>query len=212
LEAIPNNKTRFTKSVGIIFIEPLKWNWTKHNLNFDRFVEYFNNKKPSHKLNFDQYASTHVLLQMNRVQDLFDFQVITIQLDNLEFPTEDDKSLDDLLKWLDKEVAKFENSEKGKGYNIDYWFGITSIKDERNWFFKISDREGKRSGKRLGIITSYRWEEWGFSPLLCLNILPLVSSTVVCLALMEITMVHCIHISTIEQKGVLWTSSHIKNT
>lgn len=74
------DKKRFTKNVGIVFIEPLYGKRTKNVLNFD------------------QLACTHLLLQMNRVQNLFDFQVITIQL--------------------------FENS-KGKEYKIDYWFGIT---------------------------------------------------------------------------------------
>lgn len=38
------------------------------------------------------------------------------------------------------------------------------MKDEHNWFYKISEKEGERSGKRLGIITSYRWEEMHYSP------------------------------------------------
>jgi hypothetical protein len=161
---VSNDKKRFTKNIGIVFIEPLKWNWTKHRLIFDKFVEYLYRKKPKHKLNFDQLAAAHFLLQMNRVQSLFDFQVITIQLfENFRLPAEHTKGLDGLLEWLDGEVCNFENG-KGKGYNIDYWFGITSVKDEYSWFYKISKKEGKRSGKWLGIITSYRWEEMHYSP------------------------------------------------
>jgi hypothetical protein len=101
------NKKRFTKNVGIVFIEPLYGKRTKNVLNFD------------------QLACAHLLRQMNRVQNLFDFQVITIQLfENFQLPAEHTKGLDELLNWLDSEVSKFENS-KGKEYKIDYWFGIT---------------------------------------------------------------------------------------
>ena len=176
------DKKRFTKNVGIVFIEPLYGKRTKNVLNFD------------------QLACAHLLLQMNRVQNLFDFQVITIQLfENFQLPAEHTKGLDELLNWLDSEVSKFENS-KGKEYKIDYWFGITSVKDEHNWFYKISEKEGERSGKRLGIITSYRWEEMHYSPPSVFEYVTL--SVFICSYLLsiEITTVHYIHIDIIGQK------------
>jgi hypothetical protein len=125
-------------------------------------MEPLDKKRTKHSLNFDQLACAHLLLQMNRCQSLFDFQVITIQyFEGFRLPTDGNEDLGDLLEWLDGEVFKFESSE-GKEYKIDYWLGITSMKDGDNWFFRNSKRE--RCGKELGIITSYGWEEMHYSP------------------------------------------------
>ena len=103
---------------------------------------------------------------------------------------------------MDGEIYRFENSEKGNGYQIDYWLGITSIKDEKNWFFKNSKTKGERSGKNLGIITSYRWEEMHILLHLCLNISLLPFLYVACIASIKNTMVSYVHISIIGQKDV----------
>jgi hypothetical protein len=62
-----DKKETFPKSVGIVFIERRQANWRK----------WFSRKKGP-ALKFDQLACAHLVLQMNRVQNIFDFEIITL--------------------------------------------------------------------------------------------------------------------------------------
>ena len=62
------NDDFFPKRIGIIFLEKLEK------------VAYKEKYKPSHSkdLDFEQVACAHLILQMNSIQSLFDFQIITL--------------------------------------------------------------------------------------------------------------------------------------
>jgi hypothetical protein len=110
-------------------------------------------------LNFDQIACTHLLLQMNSVQKIFEFQVITHEYTDQYFsmPPQDDHN-DRFFEWFDTEISKFDNSNYGKSYGIDYWIGITSINLQYNRFVRAQKRENGKSNKVFWIMTTDVWE------------------------------------------------------
>ena len=73
-----NEGNSFSKKVGIIFLEKLA------KIEEDPLKEF-------RRLDFDQEACKYLILQMNKVQKIFDFQVITL------FP-EDEFSLPEKLR------------------------------------------------------------------------------------------------------------------
>jgi hypothetical protein len=87
--------SKFPKRVGIIFLEKLEK------------VEFKRKYKLMHPgLAFEQVACAHLILQMNSIQSLFDFQIITLFEDeDKEFHIDKDEvTLDN----FDKEIAKME--------------------------------------------------------------------------------------------------------
>jgi hypothetical protein len=123
---------------------------------------------------------------MNKVQDIFDFQVITLfPEDEFSLPKKERKfSLRRKKKknpidtnYFDHEISKTNNykdeedkKKKQKYMNIDYWIGITSNAIEKNYFFspkyKKDNNDSKNnsiSGKNTAVITSEQWER-DFSP------------------------------------------------
>ncbi|MGH9980321.1 MAG: hypothetical protein ACRD6U_02065 [Nitrososphaeraceae archaeon] len=76
-----NDETNiFPKKVGIIFIDDISdsKNTIKNTLKkLLRKIKSKENNKPH--LNFNQIACAHLLLQMNKVQDIFDFQIIRLR-------------------------------------------------------------------------------------------------------------------------------------
>ena len=68
------NGDSFPKRIGIIFLEKLD------------IVKEIYKPKHSKDLDFEQVACAHLILQMNSIQSLFDFQIITLfKDDNQEF-------------------------------------------------------------------------------------------------------------------------------
>jgi len=154
----------FPKNVGIVFIEGLKYDNKKTFKNTLKqfFLKITSIRTNRPRLNFNQLACAHFLLQMNTVQNIFDFQVIRLEFDkHLSSPTED-YNYNYNLKWFDDEISKFENTEEGKAYDIDYWIGITSKEIEYNWFYVGKPKEQRKSGK--AIITSLDWVEVNSPP------------------------------------------------
>jgi hypothetical protein len=83
------------------------------------------------QLNFDQDACAYFLLQMNSIQETFDFQVIALDLNNdplEEYKTEslEEVRSGDIVNWFDEKVKNFEKRKTKGTYKIDYWIGITS--------------------------------------------------------------------------------------
>ncbi|HSF51117.1 MAG TPA: hypothetical protein VLA74_10195, partial [Nitrososphaeraceae archaeon] len=139
----------FPKKVGIVFIDDvsdskktLKNNLKKLSLK----IKSEKGNKPH--LPFDQIACAHLLLQMNKVQDIFDFQIV-----RLRFPDQLSYSVNKYdLKWFTHQISTFESSEEGKKYNIDYWIVITSDKIENNLYYIEEEKP------RKAITTSLNWE------------------------------------------------------
>jgi hypothetical protein len=136
------------KRVGIVFVED------ETNSKLRSFLDIRTNKI---KLDFDQLAFAHLLLQLNNNQSLFDFQIVSpSRLTGFPLP----KSGKDVLDWFVKRVQDFENSQIGKAYGIDYWLSITSF--ELN---QVSICSGKtESGKLVWVITSFNWERQNCPP------------------------------------------------
>jgi hypothetical protein len=118
---------RFPKRVGVVFIEERRHNESKFGLRRSHAL----------KLNFDQIACAHFLLQMNNVQSIFDFQIVVPPEEYFKTPFKNDidtvkeanasYEYDKLLNWFNSEIDNFEKSERNNEiYSIDYWIGITS--------------------------------------------------------------------------------------
>src|SRR4249920_4049733 len=93
-----NLGSEFPKRVGIIFLEkrPLLGKNEKP-------------KKVKGGLNFDQIACAYIILQMNRVQNIFEFHTITLHPkddDSIEIPPE---SID--WEYVEDQVANMRSSE-----------------------------------------------------------------------------------------------------
>ena len=144
----------FKKNVGIVFLE---------NIN--------NQDEWSPNLNFEQDACSYFLLQMNPVQDIFDFQIVTPFFD--EYYTQDQfkkefsvpvvtsyhkKSAAERRKlenWFNKIIGTIQ--KYSKAMDIDYWMFITSEQLSLNWNFCNND------SKTAWLITSHAWQR-SYSP------------------------------------------------
>lgn len=175
-----NSSTFPKKKIGILFLEKLESD------NFNP-----KNKSPRSKdLNFDQVACSHLILQMNYHQNLFDFQIVTLFKKDKEFTFLNDNHKKDItLDIFDTEISRVEQkafqekkktdekiSNEYKEYkkynNIDYWIGITSKKitfidnktkvTHTDHFFRTL-KEKQKSKKILGLITTHDWDR-EFSP------------------------------------------------
>jgi hypothetical protein len=138
----------FPKRVGIIFVEEISVD------------EETKKASKSKLLKFDQVACAHLILQMNKHQDLFDYQVVSLDnTDNFQCPAPK-KSVD--LTYFDNQLKNMIDSGQDKFQNIDYWICITSAHIKGGFFFQVLDKAGK-SGKLVAVITSEFWER-KFSP------------------------------------------------
>lgn len=141
-------KYTFPKKVGIVFLERRKrLRQGKYNQKKDR---------DELSLNFDQDACAYFILQMNQHQDIFEFQIIDIPIENNNeslVPKEKDK--EDLLSWVDTFASRQSK------WNIDYWMGITGEQVSRRptWDFDGRKASETKSHKMLWIITSGDWDE-----------------------------------------------------
>ena len=131
------NDSNFPKKIGIIFLEKLKK------------VEYKQKYKPRHSkdLDFEQVACAHLILQMNSIQSLFDFQIITL------FEDEDkgfyiDKEI--TLDKFDKEIAKMEKlaDDEDKNNSISYPVKLHKVDKEIAKMEKLADDDNKKNNKK----------------------------------------------------------------
>lgn len=130
----------FPKRIGIVFIEDIE----------------NKNKKP--KLEFNQIACAHLLLQMNGIQQSFELQIIKFR----KLPNKTQRK--NLLEWFDIEISLFEKTKDGEAYGIDYWIAITSEELLENLFLNTIKIKSSTSGKRLWVITSHDWERYMCPP------------------------------------------------
>ncbi len=160
----------FPKKIGIVFIERIQ---IKRSL-----LKGTTEEGSNPRLNFDQVACAHLVLQMNTIQSTFEFQIVIPKLIK-EFsfqllPTEnnnkknsrgDKKKNSPMLDWFDNQVkiildgseTAWRDIEYLRG--IDYWIGITSEPIIHDWSFEGQTRDKTKSGKYIGIITSVDWEK-----------------------------------------------------
>jgi hypothetical protein len=145
----------FPKRVGIVFIEIRKSG--KQKRQEDKFLNILKKTlkkpptKPSYSLDCDQDACAYLLLQRNKHQSIFEFQIVELR----ELPEWGSH----LLYWLDDIALKGSKS-------IDYWIAITSEKipgREEGYHFDTMEIEETYSCKRLWLITTLGWER-DYSP------------------------------------------------
>jgi len=170
--------------VGIIFLEERDGIGTKF-IVFLHKIFLLKNRYSSRKklLNFNQYACSYLLLQLNRVQKIFQFDIINAEFKNYSLPHQKELEReydDDIRDWFDKFVIGLrqnkdahnkldENSEeKINGVihdKIGCWIGITSESLPGNLF--STDRYKKdiesKSKKNIALVTTDTWER-SFSP------------------------------------------------
>lgn len=150
------HQTNFRKNVGIIFLEKPS-NYVRR---FKESKRVFRGRWKSQvdSLDFDQVASAHLFLQMNYIQNIFEFQVIRPNfMDEISFPHSFPHENKNIMQWFHDEIT---NKLVGRVSNVDYWMGLTSLNVGENWFFKVGRVQ---EGKMLSIITSQYWER-DFSP------------------------------------------------
>jgi hypothetical protein len=151
-----NDKLVFPKNIGIVFIEELVYPRSEKRLSaFGHWLKKRSSRstRPKVKLNFDQLACAHLLLQINTSQTLAILQVI----EPVQVPI---KSKQNIIRWFDEYI----NRMKEKNNNIDYWIGITSEPDSENRFFRTMKFSETKSKKRIWIVTTDVWEKWMSPP------------------------------------------------
>lgn len=103
-------------------------------------------KDEDHELGFDQYACSYFILQLNRVQSLFEYSVVHLEEGINELtPLPNTDKMEIMSNWIE---------ENTKGYvysDSDFWAGITSQPFSNGWFFQYF--------KTGSIITSADWEK-----------------------------------------------------
>jgi hypothetical protein len=168
----PNSKqsdkksTIFPKNVGIIFMESME-RYPKGRVRW--ISRWIPSKEPS--LDFDQLACSHLLLQMNSIQSLFDFRVVHVDVTQSlskfrEVHKNDRQKLeDDVTEWF-KDVLESKFQDKKNKENtislwndIDIWIGITSERLPNNVFARILPKSESNLDRNLAVITSNRWKE-----------------------------------------------------
>jgi hypothetical protein len=141
----------FHKSVGIIFLEEM------NPITKGRTII----RRSAQGLKFDQTACAHLLLQMNKVQGIFDFQVITLdKKDNFNLATTSVNP-----QYFDNEISKMKNTGNSKFQGIDYWIGVSS-KGITQGYFLLAPKSTSTVGKlneKVAIVTSKDWDR-EFSP------------------------------------------------
>lgn len=131
---ITNTNSLFPKKIGIVFLENIE-----------------NKKKSKPHLNFDQEAASYIIVQMNSIQSLFNFNIVDMFAGNNNLIPEG-KSMEELFN---EKISQYENQSEND--LIDYWILVTSEEFEDNWFFKTEfEPETKRI---VSIITDSDWEE-----------------------------------------------------
>jgi hypothetical protein len=81
----------------------------------------------SSKLDFDQFAASYFILQLNKVQNLFEFSVIRDEEKQVSKIPHSDNA-EDFLSWL----INFSETISDR---LDFWIGITSKSFSGNYFF-----------------------------------------------------------------------------
>lgn len=178
-----NEKARFPKKVVIVFLGKKKGRLQA----IYSLLNWLKLKKPKLLLDFDQLACAHIILQMNQIQNLFEFQILTAhdvknmtKMDIEDVPIITKGVLDYncqgrdgqkekgprpnyIVQWFDTKVLSgLEHSSKsGNCPFMDYWIGITSNEIGGEHFQWTCEATG--SGKIFTIMTSKGWQR-KFSP------------------------------------------------
>lgn len=155
-----DHKKRFPKNIGIIFVEDAEIILSKKS-QWKVFFEKIGIRKPRCRLDFDQVACAHFLLQINSIQDLFNFQIITPGIGKLGNVRLNALPLDpnQMLLWFNGKIYEIEQIMDS---DMDYWIGITSKGIGQNYFLRIGKKEESLSDK-IGMITSELWQR-NYSP------------------------------------------------
>jgi len=170
-QPVTKDQNIFPKKVGIVFIEHIR---LKHTQGRPRKTDQGNNLR----LDFDQVACAHLILQMNTIQSIFEFQIVIPELikefsfEQLPYENNNNKNSQHKTKnspmfdWFDNQVKIIlscsETPRHDIGYlrGIDYWIGITSKPITHDWSFEgQTPEDNTKSGKFIGIITSVDWEK-----------------------------------------------------
>lgn len=183
LESVTTDKSeaevKFPKSIGVIFlIGTGEYHYIKKNRK--NFHPYDKKKL------FDPLPCAHLLLQLNTIQDIFNYQIIsTTKLpknkDNKEIqiriPTKEDNG--QLFQAFDLLLKDIESIPD---FQMDYWVGLTSLNINTKVkvhgrpagsFYEVFDKEvpneeGKKmpsqSGKIMALVTASLWEKYFCPP------------------------------------------------
>jgi hypothetical protein len=167
VKKIPENWTNLPKNIGVVFLEEYSGN------------QRFGRKGSKLRLDFDQLACSHILLQMNGIQNLFNYEIIeppqflstvTLSRKNHEVrwvedwtqkffkPKEDRKSYEEeyIVEWFEDSVIK--NLEAQPSIKVDYYIGITSEDIGGNFFLRTRGKAESRTGRIFSIVTSHNWD------------------------------------------------------
>lgn len=158
-----DHRKKFPKNIGIIFVEDSEIILSKRS-QWNMFLEKIRVRKPRSRLDFDQLACAHLLLQINSIQDLFNFQILTPGIGNLKSIRLDGLPLDPnrMLSWFNGKINEINEMDNIMNWNIDYWIGITSKGIGQNYFLRIGKKEESPSDK-IGMISSELWQR-NYSP------------------------------------------------
>ena len=161
-----------------LFTTRLKIYW---KLLYKKIIEMIGYRS---KLDFDANACAYVLLQMNKIQNLFVFQVLTSVVPNIPLPEESYKKNID-IDWFEGIVKRilYARTKRTETFNknielagndeiitsntqkIDIWIGITSKKivirskkDEKEITDKYFMSIGNKKINPTSIISSHGWD------------------------------------------------------
>jgi hypothetical protein len=139
------------------------------------FLPKYGGLNPIKNKTFDPLPCAHLLLQLNSVQTIFNFEVISLHLGDLH-PIKLKNKLHIPLK-KDNGNLKcpftrlIRDVEAASKFNVDYWIGLTSMSinkrdplTPRNSFYEVFRIDNNPQSKKLAVlITSEQWEKH-FSP------------------------------------------------
>jgi hypothetical protein len=113
-------------------------------------------------LNFDRHACSYLLLQLNVIQTLFQFNIIKRYGEDI-LPPKEDLEKDQIIDWFDDLVDRISKREKLD--NICGWIGITSRNLPGSLFAlsRFRDDPKSKSQRNVTLITTDVWEK-SFSP------------------------------------------------
>jgi len=178
----------FPKKIAIIFLEE-KRNYASFGLDY--LHSFFKKSKPkgkdkNPKLNFDQRTCSYLVLQLNSIQSIFEFNIINVDFNKLSLPsTTELKKYDKgdckeerderkkilshyMMNWFYDSLKKC-NYDSGKSIREKYdeitcWIGITSEPIKEDYFSSIWRPDPKFNEKNTFVlITTDEWEK-SFSP------------------------------------------------
>lgn len=160
---------KFPLEVGIVFLEHPRKIGKKDGIRtilsirnlvtstIRRLFGLPNRRKP--RLNFDRYASSYLLLQLNAVQTIFEFNVINVSNINISFPSPNDLVNKDIMDWVDQLCGSIHGSTEILN-KIQCWVVITSEELPGKLFSKnrFKWENESKSQMNIALMTTYDWE------------------------------------------------------